>query len=254
MNPDMPKVDNRKIYDEHWVSWIDMKVHGPASRWLRALIGDLCAELPHEVGSILDVGCGEGTTTHFIARKFPRARVKGIDFSEAGIECARSRWQLQNLEFAHELDSASLNGQYDLVTCFEVLEHVEDWQGLLTRMGHAAHRYLMLSFPTGRMRPFEVIVGHVRNFQRGEVESFLDGFNFAPKKLFYAGFPFYSPLYREICNLTNAAGNQFTQGRYGFSQKMIASVFYTLFRFVSTKNHSGDQFCGLFEKRSLTSE
>jgi SAM-dependent methyltransferase len=245
----MNYIDNKQIYNQHWQLWTEMKLYGPASRWLRQLIGEILGEIPSaQINSILDVGCGEGSTTQFIANKLPNALVRGIDFSETGIELATSHWKLNNLEFKCELDSASLKNHWDIICAFEVMEHIEDWQVVLTQMANSAKKYLILSFPTGRMRNFEVQMGHFRNFKKGEVENFLGNHSFFAKKIFYAGFPFYSPLYRELCNLTNADSNQFVQGKYGISQKMVSSFFYFFFRYMSTKNKYGDQFCGLFER------
>ena len=247
----MSKVDNRKIYDEHWEQWLDMKRLGPASRWLRSLIGDHVRTIKSsgvEVSSILDVGSGEGTITHELAKLFPDAQVSGIDFSSTGIECSRTHYALPNLRFEHDVTSEALNDRYDLVTAFEVLEHAEDWQDLLGRMAAASRHYVMVSFPLGRMRPFEVHVGHLRNFQRGEVEEFMRARGFREEQIFQAGFPFYSPLYREVCNLTDSASNTFTTGKYGARQKVVAAVIYSLFRFASTKRQFGDQFCGLFRR------
>jgi SAM-dependent methyltransferase len=245
----MDTIDNKKIYDEKWQSWLDMKRIGPASRWLRDLIDACLQELkPGEVASILDLGCGEGTNTFFIAQKLPSAQVLGTDFSISGIFCAQKSYQAPNLRFIHDEASSSLAHQYDLVSAFEVLEHVDDWQSFLEKMVQASNRYLLLSFPIGRMRPFEKNVGHFRNYRKGEVENFLAGHGFRPVKLFYAGWPFYSPLYREICNLTDSANNRFTQGRYGRSQKIVAGVIFFFFRFLSSGYRFGDQFCGLVIK------
>jgi SAM-dependent methyltransferase len=243
-------VDNQAIYAANWPGWLDMKMYGPASRALRSLIHDQISGLqkPGEITSILDVGCGEGTITWYMAKWLPHARVLGIDFSQAGIECGRGRYALPNLSFEHDEESRHLVKRYDLVTAFEVLEHVEDWQSFLTRMANAANKLVLVSFPTGRMRPFEVHVGHFRNFKKGEVEEFMRSQGFSPERTFYAGFPFYSPIYRELCNWTDSASNSFTTGKYGPRQKIVASVLYALFRYGSTKRHFGDQFCGLFRR------
>ena len=243
-------IDNKAIYDANWQSWLDMKVHGPASRWLRSLIQlqiDRIQE-QEQIQSTLDVGCGEGTITACLAQWLPHAKTLGVDFSETGIRCAESRYQRDNLRFLHDVSSDALATTHDLVTAFEVLEHVEDWKGLLQRMAASARRFVLLSFPTGRMRPFEVHVGHFRNFQRGEVESFMREQGFVPDRIFYAGFPFYSPVYRELCDLTDSASNRFSTGQYGWRQKLVASIFFALFRFASTKYRFGDQFCGLFRR------
>ena len=249
----MMTVDNRAIYDENWDQWLDMKRIGPASRWLRSLIRKHVNAIKERgpISSILDVGCGEGTITWELAKYFPEAETMGIDFSIAGITCARASYTCPRLCFVHDIASQALDQQYDLVTAFEVLEHVENWQELLGRMAHAARKFVMLSFPLGRMRPFEAHVGHLRNFRRGEVEGFMHSRGFVPEQLFRAGFPFYSPLYREVCNLTDSASNSFTTGRYGVPQKIVAQVLYSLFRFASTKRHFGDQFCGLFRRHPV---
>lgn len=243
------KVDNKKIYDTTWEDWVDMKIYGPASRWLRSLIHAHLESIDTKtIKTLLDVGSGEGTITYHLAKDLPHAQITGIDFSKTGIECSQKAYQLPNLTFIHDEESVHLKNTYDLVTAYEVLEHVEDWKDLLGRMADASGKYLMLSFPTGRMRPFEVIVGHFRNFKKGEVEEFLRSKGFRAKSIFYAGFPFYNPLYREMCNLTNSAGNSFTLGKYGWRQKAVSAVFFFLFRYCSTRRKHGDQFCGLFER------
>jgi hypothetical protein len=82
-----PLPDNCPIYEVRWTDWMDMKVYGPSSRWLRALLGDHLRKIPGiaQPVHVLDVGCGEGTTTAFLAGKFKSAEVVGIDRSEMGI-------------------------------------------------------------------------------------------------------------------------------------------------------------------------
>ena len=245
-----PLADNQQIYDENWPQWLDMKRHGPSSRWLRALIGDLIDGRLRDADTkrVLDFGCGEGSTTEFLARKLPIASVLGIDQSSSGIDCANSYYRAPNLEFRHEPGGAVLrDASFDLVTCFEVLEHVEDWQALAHRLARATSRYLLVSFPTGRMRDFEVNVGHLRNFRPGEFESFMERAGFRTVEVLYAGFPFYSPLFRDVCNLTNSGGKALTKGRYSFWTRRLGDLIYLCFRVLSTRRRHGDQFCGLFE-------
>ena len=240
--------DNLAIYDAGWQSWLDMKRHGPASRWLRSLIADMYSYIQPAPLSILDVGCGEGTTTLMLASGYPQASVLGVDFSASGIAAAQRHLRQPNLRFFHDSQSSTLDRPSDLVCCFEVLEHVDDWQTFLARLAGAAGRHLLVSFPTGRMRPFEVNVGHLRNFAPGEVEAELSKAGFRPVRTAYAGFPFYSPLYREFCQLTDAGNSQLTRGNYGIVRKSISASLFWLFRYASTRQRRGDQFVGLFER------
>ncbi|OGL37060.1 hypothetical protein A3E49_02545 [Candidatus Saccharibacteria bacterium RIFCSPHIGHO2_12_FULL_49_19] len=68
-------------------------------------------------------------------------------------------------------------------------------------------------------------------------------------KTFYAGFPFHSPILR---NLTNRFYNEYAelpQKEMSFLSKRMHDVWYFLFRYLSFKN-KGDIFVGLFENAS----
>jgi MPBQ/MSBQ methyltransferase len=53
------------------------------------LMERLLAYLPEKAGSVLDVACGKGETSAYLARKFPSAQVVGINISEKQLELAR---------------------------------------------------------------------------------------------------------------------------------------------------------------------
>jgi hypothetical protein len=161
-----------------------------------------------------------------------------------------SRYKRPNLEFIHDEDSHQLQRRYDLVTAFEVLEHIDKWNDFLDRIANSARRFILLSFPTGNMRPFEKAMGHYRNFKPEEVEQLMLERDFRPISLLYAGFPFYSPLYRDFCNLTQPQISSFVTGTYGLTKRMVSILVYCSFRFCSTRRRFGDQFCGLFSRIS----
>jgi len=74
--------------------------------------------------TVLDFGCGTGYGSSILAT---RARaVVGIDIDESALEWARDTHRKPTLEFRQNSDfGASLPSQYfDLVTCFEMIEHV----------------------------------------------------------------------------------------------------------------------------------
>jgi 2-polyprenyl-6-hydroxyphenyl methylase/3-demethylubiquinone-9 3-methyltransferase len=76
---------------------------------------------------VVDVGCGGGILTEALART--GARVSGIDLSGLSLEIARQHALRDGLEIDYRLtDITSLvaeqAGQYDVVTCMEMLEHV----------------------------------------------------------------------------------------------------------------------------------
>ena len=74
-------------------------------------------------GSLLDVGCGLGVGTRFLAQRFER--VVGVDPSGAAVEEARRRTVHPGITFEvlNDFLSPARNEQFDVVTCLEVIEH-----------------------------------------------------------------------------------------------------------------------------------
>ena len=84
---------------------------------------------PVSARKVLDVGCGGGILAEAMAQR--GGKVKGIDLSERALKVAALH-QLEskvNVDYekipAEEL-AAREPGQYDIVTCMELLEHVPD--------------------------------------------------------------------------------------------------------------------------------
>ncbi|MES2151090.1 MAG: bifunctional 2-polyprenyl-6-hydroxyphenol methylase/3-demethylubiquinol 3-O-methyltransferase UbiG [Pseudomonadota bacterium] len=78
---------------------------------------------------VIDIGCGGGILTEAMARK--GAQVTGIDLSEKALKVAdlhslESGAQVRYQLIAAEDMAAQEAGQYDIVTCMEMLEHVPD--------------------------------------------------------------------------------------------------------------------------------
>ncbi len=79
--------------------------------------------------SVLDVGCGGGILTEAMAAL--GARVKGIDLSEKALKVAmlhllESRANVDYEEISAEALAQREPGQYEVLTCMEMLEHVPD--------------------------------------------------------------------------------------------------------------------------------
>lgn len=78
---------------------------------------------------VIDIGCGGGLVSEGMARL--GASVTGIDLGEAPLAVARLHAQKDGIEVEYvnitaEEIAAERAGQYDAVTCLEMLEHVPD--------------------------------------------------------------------------------------------------------------------------------
>ena len=99
--------------------------------------------------SLLDVGCGEGVLVQRWAERLGEGRVVGIDLEEESIQAGWAERPAPNLEYrvlrADVLPFA--DGEFDLATAIEVLEHVPDPEQTLAEMARCAKRHLLVSVP-----------------------------------------------------------------------------------------------------------
>jgi 2-polyprenyl-6-hydroxyphenyl methylase/3-demethylubiquinone-9 3-methyltransferase len=91
--------------------------------WMLEYVGDLTGK------RVLDVGCGGGILAESMVRE--GATVTGVDLAEKSLKVARlhgleSGIKVEYRAIAVEDLALEQPGQYDVVTCMEMLEHVPD--------------------------------------------------------------------------------------------------------------------------------
>lgn len=88
---------------------------------LRYLLDDL---KPHQ-GRVLDVGCGAGSVAKAVKRERPDLDVAGCDVSRSAIAIAEGSAEGVDFRLARAEKLPFVDGQFDFVWIFDVLEHVE---------------------------------------------------------------------------------------------------------------------------------
>jgi SAM-dependent methyltransferase len=231
----LEKTSEFKGYDIGWeYQWDDMKKYGPFSRHLRRIIIHVIRDVSFQ--SVMDVGCGQGSFLIELMSKFPGIKINGVELSPKAIQIAKSR--IPEGRFIElDITKSHLSESFDLVICSEVLEHIQEDIAALRNLAIMTKKYLVVTSPQGRMRKFEDSeMGHVRNYKPGELAEKLELNGFRIISLIEWGFPFYSPLYRNLLELIGGKG---TTGKFGFTRKLISHVIYLLFFLNSSKN--GDE-------------
>ncbi len=124
---------------------------------------------------VLDAGCGEGVNSQSL-RDVAR-EVTGVDYSKDAIDYCRSTWKGDNLRFEHVdlTDPQGFDDTFDLVTNFQVLEHIEDDRAFLKalRARLAQDGVLLLTTPN-RLMSFSENPYHVREYTAAELRTLLE--------------------------------------------------------------------------------
>lgn len=114
------------------------------NRFHRRLMAQIAGLAP---ASFLDAGCGEGFVTDILRRRFPGLKVTGFDFNPASVELARAKNPGAAFLTADIRDLPFDDGGFDVVGCFEVLEHLPDPGAALRELARVTNRAAVLSVP-----------------------------------------------------------------------------------------------------------
>ncbi len=248
-------MDNKQIWETNWQQLGRYSTNSAGSKWAFYLINTVLKRARLCKGSgIIYCGCGIGAKTALLADRFPDNPVYGIDFSQQGIENSNVYFgNRNNLKFLCMDVRDILNeipGRIEMISAFELLEHIDDWKAFLSYICDMSQKYVLLSTPTGRMREYEKQLGHYRNYKKGEIEGFMSMQGYQPISVLYAGFPFWSPITRDVYNIVNMSKRdpKHDQEIKVSFNPILHGITYFVYRHLTSKR-IGDQFVGLFEKQ-----
>lgn len=142
-------------------------------------------------GNVLDIGSATGTISFYLGSK--GLNIDGIELSRHAVKYANLNKQilkLNNVNFVNSsIENYKTSKKYDLITCFEVLEHLKNDRMNLIKINKFMNKNAILAIsvpslnaPLYKLRllnKFDEKVGHLRRYQMNEIKSILyaTGFN-----------------------------------------------------------------------------
>ena len=171
---------------------------------------------------VLDIACGEGYGSNLLANS--ATQVIGIDIDESVVKKANKKYKKNNINF----ETGSINAipiednRFDLITCFETIEHVDDHIASIKELKRVLKDtgILLISSPdklnfsdkSGYKNPFHLKELYEKEFK----EMILDNFHYV---LFLKQSPVNGSL---ITSETQSAIQSFYTGNYESIQKINA--------------------------------
>ena len=173
-------------------------------RILAQFIEQICRQVTDRRPRILDVGCGTGANLLLLSQY---GEAEGVDVSEDALAFCRARG-LDKVKLGAGEELPYEDDTFDLVTAFDVVEHMDDDLAGLTEMRRVLR-------PGGRVLLFvptfmflwglqDEVSNHRRRYRLSELRHVLEKAGFEIERSTYANITFFAPilLMRKLMRLT----------------------------------------------------
>jgi 2-polyprenyl-3-methyl-5-hydroxy-6-metoxy-1,4-benzoquinol methylase len=200
----------REFYDQMWERYGHLDAASPAAFHRRRLIVELCQRHAADARRVLEAGCGRGELVQELRHAFPSAELCASDVSLASVrETQRLNPALRVFQMDlsrpdFDLIHAPDLGQFELITCSEVVEHIPNDRRAVERVAKllAPGGLLVLTVPGGKMSRFDELIGHQRHYAAGALLELALGAQLDPLEVLAWGFPFQN-LYRSAVRVAS---------------------------------------------------
>ncbi len=118
---------------------------------------------------VLDIACGEGYGTNLMAKK--ALHVTGVDIDNTSIENAKKKYTAGNIVFAtgSVLKIPAPNNSFDVITCFETLEHISEQEEMLAELKRVLSPSGILLISTPDKKNYSDKTGYKNPFHKKEL-------------------------------------------------------------------------------------
>jgi SAM-dependent methyltransferase len=97
--------------------------------------------------TLLDAGCGEGFVDDIFLKAMPTLAITGFDVLEDSVRLAQLRNPRGTFAVGDIYNIDADDDSFDVVCCFEVMEHLQEPDRALAEMARVARRAVVLSVP-----------------------------------------------------------------------------------------------------------
>jgi SAM-dependent methyltransferase len=186
-----------RVEQSHW--W-----HIGRRHILAGFVEDICRRVTDRRARILDVGCGTGANLLMLSKY---GAAEGVDISEDALAFCRERG-LDHVKQGAGEELPYEDGTFDLVTAFDVVEHMDDDLAGLEEMfrvlrpgGHALLFVPTFMFLWGVQ---DDVSHHRRRYRLRELRGVLEQAGFQIERSTYANITFFLPILviRKLMRLT----------------------------------------------------
>lgn len=136
--------------------------------------------IPKDARSLVDVGCGEAHWLEWLKTHHTMSNLVGVEVAENRAKAAQKRYPSLDIR-AGNVFEMNLEGSFEIVTCLEVIEHLEDWKDAVRNLLKIATRKVIITVPYREQIPEEICIhchkptpryGHLHSFDESSFDEF----------------------------------------------------------------------------------
>lgn len=156
----MSNQNNRSIHIPYSINEETDRNHFFENHWKRVALKLLADHEPELRDlTLLDYGCGRGETLKYASDL--GMKPLGLDVDPECVRVASEHGNALELDLNRAAEQVGINS-FDVVTCFHVLEHVDNPKEVLTMLRRSARKYVLTAVPNLRL---------ISNLRRPRLES-----------------------------------------------------------------------------------
>ena len=121
--------------------------------------------------TILDIGSQRGNFLWKIINDLPQKRIASIDISERYYN-VHKKVLMENAYLGDVKVLPFKDNSFDIITCLEVLEHIDDTNKVINELIRVASKYVILSVPSKEDSNPE----HIHCFTNKDLENLFEGY------------------------------------------------------------------------------
>jgi SAM-dependent methyltransferase len=179
-------------YTEYWSALRVSHAAHPANLFRYERIAAELKKLKLNPQRVVDCGCGDGSLMATVSQAIPCGVLHGMDIANnVPANAPGAIHQFRQQDLGAPVPEA-WRGEYDLVLCSEVIEHVSDddqvIQNLLNLL--APQGWLVLTTQSGSIYKTELSLGHLRHYKLDDLCKRLVSAGFHIEKAYRCGWPF----------------------------------------------------------------
>jgi len=126
------------------------------------------------VGTLLDIGCGNGNLLRSFSKLYPFWVLSGSEFDEQNRGCIE---KIENVSAFYSCELTDIAGQFDMISMIHCLEHIVDPVHFLRKVREmlTTQGLLLIEIPTYTLNPFDLVIAdHYMHLDTNNIQNLLE--------------------------------------------------------------------------------